>query len=108
MAKWKVDLSHMKTKLHPLTSVEKSLSDLVSGSAVSRSRSKFVGTGWFYRVTRLRAAADNDTGRAQETRQSAAEALSRVQDHITELWKHPAVEKLVKLRKIDPRKSAVR
>lgn len=110
LAKWKVDLSHVRTKLLPLTAIEESLSsDLIGGAMVPRGRSGFVRAGWQTLVSgmRARAVADNTyIDHTPETSQLAIKALSMVQDDVTLLWNHPAVKKLIKLRKIVLQESA--
>lgn len=110
IAKWKVDLVHVRTKLLPLTAIEEALSsDLVGGAMVPRGRSGFVRAGWQSLVSGMRAKAivdDTYIDHTPETSQLAIKALSMVQDDVIALWKHPAVKKLIKLRKIVLQESA--
>lgn len=109
-ARWKADLAQVRTRLLPLTAIEESLaSDLVGGATISRGRTGFVRAGWQTLVSgmRARAAADNTyTEHTPETSNLAIKALSMVQDDVAELWNHPAVKKLIKLRKIALQESA--
>ena len=94
----------------PLTAIEESLaSDLVGGAIVPRGRSGFVRAGWQSLLSgmRTKAVADNTyVDYTPETSQLAIKALSMVQDDVTELWNHPAVKKLIKVRKIVLQESA--
>jgi len=76
---------------------------------ISRGRTGYVRAGWQTLVSsmRARAAADNTyTEHTPETSNLAIKALSMVQDDVTELWNHPAVKKLIKLRRIVLQESA--
>ena len=76
---------------------------------VPRGRSGFVRAGWQSLVSsmRVRAVADATyVDHTPETSQLAIKALSMVQDDVTELWNHPAVKKLIKMRKIVLQESA--
>lgn len=109
-AKYKVDFSHVRTKLLPLTAIEESLaSDLVGGAMIPRGRSGFVRAGWQSLVSsmRARAVADNTyVDHTPETSQLAIKALSMVQDDVNGLWNHTAVKELIKMRKIVLQESA--
>jgi len=109
-ARWKADLSQVRTRLLPLTAIEESLaSDLVGGAMIARGRTGFVRAGWQSLVSSMRAkaVADNTyTDNAPETSNLAIKALSMVQDDVARLWNHPAVRKLIKLRKIVLQESA--
>ena len=109
-ARWKADLAQVRTRLLPLTAIEESLaSDLVGGATIPRGRTGFVRAGWQTLVSsmRARAAADNTyTDHTPETSNLAIKALSMVQDDVAGLWNHPAVKKLIKLRKIVLQESA--
>ena len=100
----------MRARLLPLTAIEESLaSDLVGGAAISRGRTSFVRAGWQSLVSGIRArtVVDNTyTDHTPETSNLAIKALSMVQDDVSELWNHPAVKKLIKLRKIALQESA--
>lgn len=110
LVKWRVDLSHVRTKLVPLTAIEESLaSDLVGGAMIPRGRSGFVRAGWQSLVSGMRPRTvvdDAYVDHTPETSQLAIKALSMVQDDVAELWNHPAVKKLIKLRKIVLQESA--
>ena len=109
-ARWKADLAQVRTKLLPLTAIEGSLSsDLVGGAMISRGRTGFVKAGWQSLVSTMRARPVTDDTYADytpETSNLAITTLSMVQDDVTELWNHPAVKKLIKLRKIVLQESA--
>jgi len=109
-ARWKADLVQVRTRLLPLTAIEESLaSDLLGGATVSRGRTGFVRAGWQSLVStmRVRAVADNTyADHTPETSNLAIKALSMVQDDVAELWNHPVVKKLIKLRKIALQESA--
>lgn len=100
----------MRAKLLPLTAIEGSLSsDLVGGAMISRGRTGFVKAGWQSIVSTMRARPATDTTYTDytpETSNLAITTLSMVQDDVTELWNHPAVKKLIKLRKIVLQESA--
>lgn len=109
-ARWKANLAQVRTRLLPLTAIEESLaSDLVGGAIVSRGRTGFVRAGWQSLVSSMRAKAAVDhtyIDHTPETSNLAIKALSMVQDDVAELWNHPAVKKLIKLRKIVLQESA--
>jgi len=76
---------------------------------IARGRTGFVRAGWQSLVSSMRAkaVADNTyTDNAPETSNLAIKALSMVQDDVARLWNHPAVRKLIKLRKIVLQESA--
>jgi guanine nucleotide-binding protein subunit alpha len=108
--KWKSDLAQVRTRLLPLTAIEESLaSDLVGGAMIARGRTGFVRAGWQSLVSSMRAkvAAENIyADHTPETSNLAVKALSMVQDDVAELWNHPSVKKLIKLRKIVLQESA--
>lgn len=81
----------MRSKLQTLTDTEGSLSDLVHGPATLRRRSSSIKAGLQSLVSRLR-----DRTIVEIPEASAIEALSNAQDHITELWDHPAASKFIK------------
>ena len=109
-ARWKADLAQVRTRLLPLTAIEESLaSDLVGGAMISRGRTGFVRAGWQTLLSSMRARAVADNVYADhtpETSNLAIKALSMVQDDVAELWNHPVVKKLIKLRKIALQESA--
>lgn len=109
-ARWKADLAQVRTRLLPLTAIEESLaSDLVGGAMIHRGRTGFVRAGWQSLVSSMRARPVADTTYADHTPETgnlAIKALSMVQDDVSELWNHPIVKKLVKLRKIALQESA--
>jgi hypothetical protein len=56
---------------------------------------------------RAKAVADDTyVDHTPETSQLAIKALSMVQDDVADLWNHPAVKQLIKLRKIVLQESA--
>ncbi|KAF9650559.1 G-protein alpha subunit [Thelephora ganbajun] len=109
-ARWKADFAQVRARLLPLTAIEESLaSDLVGGVMITRGRTGFVRAGWQSLLSgmRARAAADNTyADHTPGTSNLAIKALSMVQDDVVELWNHPAVKKLIKLRKIVLQESA--
>jgi len=109
-ARWKSDLAQVRTRLLPLTAIEESLaSDLVGGALISRGRTGFVRAGWQSLVSSMRAKAIADntyTDHTPGTSNLAIKALSMVQDDVAALWNHPAVKKLIKIRRIVLQESA--
>ena len=76
---------------------------------MSRGRAGFVRAGWQSLVSSMRAksvAETTYTDHTPETSNLAIKALSMVQDDVAALWNHPAVKKLIKIRRIILQESA--
>ena len=103
------EISHLRTKLVPLISMEDSLaSELSSGVSVAGGRNGvFVRAGWQALMTPLspnRGKAAPATGgpspAVAQVTNLASRTLMSVQNEIDELWKHPAVRILLNNRRI--------
>jgi len=109
-ARWKTDLSQVRTRLLPLTAIEESLAAELSGGAmISRGRGGYVRAGWQSGVTSRRSRPTEEmiyTERVPGVANLSAKTLAMVQDDIEDLWRHPAVASLIKSRKLTLQESA--
>ncbi|KAI0318862.1 G-protein alpha subunit [Amylostereum chailletii] len=111
---WPDEISRLRSKVLPLISIEDSLaSELSNGVTVSGGRSGvYVRAGWQALVTPTRSWPISDirnsisSPRTGAMTNMAARQLSETQDHVVELWQHPAVKALIRLRKLRLEESA--
>ena len=110
---WPTQISRIRHKLLPLVTIEDSLaSELSSGVTVAGGRSGvFVRSGWQSVVTSTRSWPVADMQGRTTSGQSvvatiAARLLAELQYDIAELWQHPAVKTLLRMRRLRLEESA--
>ena len=111
---WPDEIARLRTKLLPLISIEDSLAaELSNGITVAGGRSGvFVRAGWQALVTPTRSYPISDarnslsSTRAGVMATMAGRLLSDTQDFVLDLWHHPAVKALLRLRKLRLEESA--
>lgn len=111
---WPDEIARLRTRLLPLITIEDSLaSELSGGVTVSGGRSGvYVRAGWQALVTPTRSWPLSDirnsmsSARAGVMANMSSRQLSETQDHVLELWHHPAVKALLRLRKLRLEESA--
>ncbi|KAI0305474.1 G-protein alpha subunit [Multifurca ochricompacta] len=104
---WPAQISRIRHKLLPLITIEDSLaSELSSGVTVAGGRSGvFVRAGWQSVVTSTRSwpVADMHGGNSSGqgvVANMAARLLAELQYDAAELWQHPAVKTLLRMRRL--------
>ncbi|KAI0256243.1 G-protein alpha subunit [Lactifluus subvellereus] len=110
---WPAQISHIRHKLLPLVTIEDSLaSELSAGVTVAGGRSGvFVRAGWQSVVTSTRSwpVADMHSGTSSGqgvVANMAARHLAGLQYDVAELWQHPAVKTLLRMRRLRLEESA--
>jgi hypothetical protein len=111
---WSAQISQIRHKLLPLVTVEDSLaSELSGGVTVAGGRSGvFVRAGWQSVVTSTRSwpVADMQGGGITSGQgvvaTMAARLLAELQYDVAELWQHPAVKSLLRMRRLRLEESA--
>jgi guanine nucleotide-binding protein subunit alpha len=110
---WPTQISYIRNKLLPLVSIEDNLaSELSGGVTVAGGRSGvFVRAGWQSVVTSTRSWPVADMHGGTSSGQGvvaniAARLLSDLQYDVAELWQHPAVKTLLRIRKLRLEESA--
>ena len=111
---WPDEVARMRTKLLPLISIEDSLAaELSNGVTVAGGRSGvFVRAGWQALVTPTRSYPISDARNSLSSQRAgvmatmAGRLLADTQDHVLDLWHHPAVKALLRLRKLRLEESA--
>lgn len=109
-ARWRNELSQLRTRLLPLTAIEESLAAELSGGAmVSKGRGGYVKAGWQSVVASGRQRPTGEIVYAERVpgvSNLSAKTLAMVQDDVDDLWRHPAVKWLIKSRKLMLQESA--
>lgn len=104
------DINALRTKLTPLVAMEDSFaSELNGGISVSGGRTGiYVRAGWqtLINPVRTRPMADTRFARPQVVGTLVARNLGNMHREIDELWQHPAVQRLVRLRRLRLEESA--
>jgi hypothetical protein len=110
---WPMQISRLRHKLLPLVTIEDALaSELSSGVTVAGGRSGvFVRAGWQSVVTSTRSwpVADMQGGTTSGqgvVATMAARLLAELQYDVDELWQHPAVKTLLRMRRLRLEESA--
>jgi hypothetical protein len=111
---WPDEIARLRTKLLPLISIEDNLaSELSNGVTIAGGRSGvFVRAGWQALVTPTRSYPISDARNSLSSTRTgvmatmASRLLADTQDHVDELWHHPAVKALIRLRKLRLEESA--
>jgi len=111
---WPTQISQIRHRLLPLVTVEDSLaSELSGGVTVAGGRSGvFVRAGWQSVVTSTRSwpvadmQGDGTTSGQGVVATMAARLLAELQYDVAELWQHPAVKTLLRMRKLRLEESA--
>ncbi|VDB89356.1 unnamed protein product [Peniophora sp. CBMAI 1063] len=111
---WPDEIARLRTKLLPLIAIEDSLAaELSNGITVGGGRSGvFVRAGWQALVTPTRSYPISDarnslsSTRAGVMATMAGRLLSDTQEFVLDLWHHPAVKALLRLRKLRLEESA--
>ncbi|KAI9511193.1 G-protein alpha subunit [Russula earlei] len=110
---WPTQISRIRHKLLPLVTIEDSLaSELSGGVTVAGGRSGvYVRAGWQSVLTSTRSwpVADmqaGDTASQGVVATLAARLLAELQYDVAELWQHPAVKTLLRMRRLRLEESA--
>lgn len=111
---WPDEIARLRTKLLPFISIEDNLaSELSNGVTIAGGRSGvFVRAGWQALVTPTRSYPISDVRNSLSSTRTgvmatmAGRLLSDTQDFVAELWHHPAVKALLRLRKLRLEESA--
>jgi len=112
---WPMQISRIRHKLLPLVTIEDSLaSELNGGVTVAGGRSGvFVRAGWQSVVTSTRSWPVDMQGRQAGSASGdgvvatmAAKLLAELQYDVAELWQHPAVKTLLRMRRLRLEESA--
>ncbi|KAA1472821.1 G-protein alpha subunit [Dentipellis sp. KUC8613] len=112
---WPDEITRLRTKLLPLISIEDSLAaELSNGVSISSGgrAGVYVRAGWQALVTPTRAWPLTDirnslsSGKAGIMANMAAKHLSETSHDVRDLWQHPAVRALLRLRKLKLEESA--
>ncbi|TFY71148.1 hypothetical protein EVG20_g1842 [Dentipellis fragilis] len=112
---WPDEVTRLRTKLLPLISIEDNLAaELSNGVSISSGgrAGVYVRAGWQALVTPTRAWPLTDirnslsSGKAGIMANMAAKHLSETSHDVRDLWQHPAVRALLRLRKLKLEESA--
>lgn len=111
---WPTQISQIRHRLLPLVTIEDSLaSELSGGVTVAGGRSGvFVRAGWQSVVTSTRSwpvadmQGDGTTSDQGVVATMAARLLAELQYDVAELWQHPAVKTLLRMRRLRLEESA--
>jgi hypothetical protein len=96
------EMSQLRQKLYPLIAIEDVLASELSGgiSLTGGRRGVYVRSGWQALIS---SSAWSKSGRGSSpssTATLAAKTLLSTKDNIDELWRHPAVKAILRLRKL--------
>lgn len=111
---WPTQISQIRHRLLPLVTIEDSLaSELSGGVTVAGGRSGvFVRAGWQSVVTSTRSwpvadmQGDGTTSDQGVVATMASRLLAELQYDVAELWQHPAVKTLLRMRRLRLEESA--